>query len=129
VELVRAGCTPESLAKEFEPSAVSIRKWVAQAAIDEGQQTDGLTSEEKQELQRRRREVGIVQQHSNHRSDGLIAGPRQISRRNVREGRQGVPVEPSVQAAGRRTVKVVPSPALDATSMVPPWASTRWRTM
>ena len=29
-ELVRAGRTPEELAKEFEPSAQAIRNWVAQ---------------------------------------------------------------------------------------------------
>ena len=27
IELVRAGCTPEELAKEFEPSAQAIRNW------------------------------------------------------------------------------------------------------
>lgn len=32
VELVRAGRTPEQLAREFEPSIRSIRIWVAQAA-------------------------------------------------------------------------------------------------
>jgi transposase len=62
VELVRAGRTPESLAKEFEPSAVTIRKWVAQAAIDDGQRADGLTTEEKQELQRLRREVRVLRE-------------------------------------------------------------------
>ena len=31
VELVRAGRTPEKLAKEFEPSAQAIRNWVVQA--------------------------------------------------------------------------------------------------
>jgi hypothetical protein len=31
IELVRAGRTPEELAKEFEPSAQAIRNWVAQA--------------------------------------------------------------------------------------------------
>ncbi|WP_405144057.1 hypothetical protein OG589_40625 [Sphaerisporangium sp. NBC_01403] len=31
VELVRAGRTPEELAKEFQPSAQSIRTWVRQA--------------------------------------------------------------------------------------------------
>ncbi len=30
VELVRAGRTPESLAREFEPTAESIRNWVRQ---------------------------------------------------------------------------------------------------
>jgi transposase len=62
VELVRAGRTPESLAKEFEPSAVAIRKWAKQAALDEGQRTDGLTSDEKQELQRLRRENHVLRE-------------------------------------------------------------------
>ena len=34
IELVRAGRTPEKLAKEFEPSAQAIRNWVAQADRD-----------------------------------------------------------------------------------------------
>jgi transposase len=46
VELVRAGRTPEELAKEFEPSAQSIRTRVRQADIDQGRR-DGLTSVEK----------------------------------------------------------------------------------
>lgn len=57
VELVRAGRTPEELAKEFEPTAQSIRNWVLQADRDEGRREDGLTSAEKQELARLRREV------------------------------------------------------------------------
>ncbi|MET8146705.1 IS3 family transposase [Sphaerisporangium sp. NPDC005288] len=57
VELVRAGRTPEELAKEFEPTAQSIRNWVVQAERDEGRREDGLTSVEKQELARLRREV------------------------------------------------------------------------
>jgi hypothetical protein len=36
VELVRAGRSPESLAKEFEPSANAIRIWAQQADRDEG---------------------------------------------------------------------------------------------
>ena len=34
VELVRAGRTPSQLAREFEPSAHSIRVWVRQADVD-----------------------------------------------------------------------------------------------
>ncbi len=56
VELVRAGRTPNELAREFEPTAESIRNWVKQAEIDEGQRSDGLTTDEKQELARLRRE-------------------------------------------------------------------------
>lgn len=58
VELVRSGRTPEELAKEFEPSAQSIRTWVRQADIDQGRR-DGLTGEEKSELARLRREVKV----------------------------------------------------------------------
>jgi transposase len=40
VELVRAGRSPEDLAKEFEPTAQSIRTWVAQADRDDGHRQD-----------------------------------------------------------------------------------------
>ena len=56
IELVRRGRTPEELADEFEPSAQAIRNWVKQAALDAGQRTDGLTTEEREELRRLRRE-------------------------------------------------------------------------
>ena len=56
VELVRTGRRPEELAKEFEPSAQAIRNWVAQADRDEGRREDGLTSAERDELHRLRRE-------------------------------------------------------------------------
>jgi len=56
VELVRAGRTPELLGREFEPTAQSIRNWVRQADRDEGRRDDGLTSLEREELRRLRRE-------------------------------------------------------------------------
>ena len=56
VELVRSGRTPEELAKEFEPSAQTIRNWVAQGDRDEGRRSDGLTTPEREELSRLRRE-------------------------------------------------------------------------
>lgn len=56
VELVRAGRTPEDLAREFEPSAQAIRNWVRQSDLDEGRREDGLTSSEREELSRLRRE-------------------------------------------------------------------------
>ncbi len=57
VELVRAGRTPESLAREFEPTAETIRNWVKQADRDERRRDDGLTSPEREELCHLRREV------------------------------------------------------------------------
>jgi len=56
VELVRAGRGPEELAREFEPSAQAIRNWVAQADRDSGRRSDGLTTVEREELTRLRRE-------------------------------------------------------------------------
>ena len=57
VQLVRAGRSPEELSREFEPTAQSIRNWVLQADLDEGLRTDDLTTEERQELRKLRREV------------------------------------------------------------------------
>jgi transposase len=56
IELARGGRSPESLAREFEPSAQCIRTWVRQADRDAGRRRDGLTTEERTELQRLRRE-------------------------------------------------------------------------
>ena len=56
VDLVRAGRTPEELAREFERSAQAIRNWGAQAVRDAGRRADGTTSAEREELTRLRRE-------------------------------------------------------------------------
>ena len=56
VALIRQGRTPEELSREFEPTAQAIRNWVAQADRDEGRREDGLTTNEREELQRLRRE-------------------------------------------------------------------------
>lgn len=56
VELARSGRSVDSLAREFEPSAASIRAWVKRADLDEGRRQDGLTSADREELNRLRRE-------------------------------------------------------------------------
>ena len=56
VELVRAGRSPGSLAREFEPTEQTIRNWVKQADLDEGRRSDGLTTEARVELLRLKRE-------------------------------------------------------------------------
>ena len=56
VRLVREGRTPEELAREYEPTAQAIRNWVKQADLDSGTRTDGLKTEEREELARLRRE-------------------------------------------------------------------------
>ena len=62
VELVRAGRSPAELSKEFEPTAQTIRNWVAQADRDAGRRSDGLTSSERDELRRLRRENRQIRQ-------------------------------------------------------------------
>jgi transposase len=66
VDLVRAGCDPTSLSREFEPSAQAIRNWVAAADRAEGRRAEkpdekaeaaGLSPSEREELNRLRREV------------------------------------------------------------------------
>ena len=57
VALVRSGRSANDLAKEFEPTAQTISAWVRQADRDEGRREDGLTSRERSELQRLRKEI------------------------------------------------------------------------
>ncbi len=56
VDLVRAGRSPGELANEFEPSEQTIRNWVAQADANEGKRKDVLSSAEREELVKLRRE-------------------------------------------------------------------------
>lgn len=64
IELVRAGRNPHDLAKEFPCSAQTIRNWVGQSAIDSGKPLpgkEGLTTAEREELARLRRQVKQLQ--------------------------------------------------------------------
>jgi transposase len=54
--MVRTGRSPAELAEQFEPSEQCIRTWVKQADRDSGKRQDGLTTAEKEELGRLRRE-------------------------------------------------------------------------
>jgi transposase len=56
IDLVRSGRNPESLSREFEPTAQTIHNWVRQADLDEGRREDGATSAEREELRRLRRD-------------------------------------------------------------------------
>ncbi len=56
IQLVKAGRTPEELSREFEPTAQTIHNWVKQADVDAGVRSDGLTSSEREELRKLRRE-------------------------------------------------------------------------
>lgn len=56
VDLVRTGRTPEELSHEFEPSAASIAGWVRRADAEDGKRPDVMTTAEREELSRLRRE-------------------------------------------------------------------------
>jgi transposase len=64
VELVRAGKSPAALAREFNCTAQSIANWVAESARN-GKQSkppkDGLSTLEREELARLRRQVRQLQ--------------------------------------------------------------------
>ena len=64
VELFHSGRSQSELAREFDVSAVSIANWVARAAADAGKPLSGkdvLTTSEREELVRLRREVKRLQ--------------------------------------------------------------------
>ncbi len=56
IALHRAGRTPRELAAEFEPSEETIRLWIKQADADHGRRADVVTSAEREELRRLRKE-------------------------------------------------------------------------
>ncbi len=62
VAMVRAGRSPVDLARDFVTTAPTIRTWVKQADLDEGVRQDGLTSDEREELARLRRENKRLQE-------------------------------------------------------------------
>lgn len=55
-ELARSGRRLDDLAREFEVGHQTIRNWLKQDDLDAGHRTDGLTTEERQELSKLRRE-------------------------------------------------------------------------
>ena len=110
IELVRAGRSPEALGREFEPSAQAIRNWVRQADRDAGRRADGLTTAERREMQRLRRENATLREEREilkkppawfARETGAV--PSRSSRSSERTGRS----MPPVSGAGGFTERVL----------------------
>jgi transposase len=57
LELIRSGETGNALARRFNVSRQTIANWLKQDERDTGRRTDGLTTDERSELTRLRREV------------------------------------------------------------------------
>ena len=63
VRLIReGGRNPEQLARDLGCSAQTIRNWMRQADLDTGRRSDGLTTSEREELARLRRENRILRE-------------------------------------------------------------------
>ncbi len=56
IELARAGRRLDDLAAEFKLARQTVRNWVKQADVDTGRRSDGLTTAERDELARLRKE-------------------------------------------------------------------------
>lgn len=56
VKLVRSGKTVTQVARELDLTQPALREWVRRAEADAGERQDVLTTEERQELARLRRE-------------------------------------------------------------------------
>src|SRR3984957_11478657 len=62
VELARGGRSITALAREFEATVETSRQWGKQAGLDEGLRSDGLTTTEREELTRLRRENRVLRE-------------------------------------------------------------------
>jgi transposase len=56
IELARVGRKPDELAAEFKVASQTVRNWIKQADLDGGRRSDGLTSSEREELAKLRKE-------------------------------------------------------------------------
>jgi transposase len=62
VELVRReGNTAASVARDLDLTETAVREWVKQADVDDGRR-DGLTTAEREELARLRKEVRVLRE-------------------------------------------------------------------
>ncbi len=63
VRMVREGTSASRVARDLDLTETALRAWVKQAEIDEGKGGEGaLTTEERDELRRLRRENRILEQ-------------------------------------------------------------------
>ena len=70
VRLVRqSGKSVPQIARDLGGSDQSLRNWVRQADLDTGLRSDGLTTEEREELRRLRRETRILQEEREVRNE------------------------------------------------------------
>lgn len=63
VKLARSGDRPVAqIARDLGVSSEALRHWIKQADLDEGKRSDGMTSAERDELNRLRRENRVLRE-------------------------------------------------------------------
>ena len=62
VRLVRSGSKLSVVAHDLGVSTESLRHWMKQQDIDDGRRADGLTTEEREELRKLRRENRVLRE-------------------------------------------------------------------
>ena len=62
VQMLRAGRTPRELSESLGVSEQTLCNWRRQAQVDRGERDDGLTTDEREELRRLRRENARLKQ-------------------------------------------------------------------
>ena len=62
IELLRAGRSPRELSESLGVSQQTLRNWRRQDQVDRHERDDGLTTEEREELRRLRRENARLKQ-------------------------------------------------------------------
>jgi transposase len=62
VQMLRAGRTPRELSESLGVSEQTLRNWRRQDQVDRHERDDGLTSDEREELRRLRRENARLKQ-------------------------------------------------------------------
>ena len=117
IELARAGRSINELAREFEPSANAIREWVKQAALDEGLRSDGLTTTEREELTRLRRENRMLREEREILAKAAAWFATETGSVPSRRSNSRARIRPCIRL--RRCAGCWRSPPADTTRMIP----------
>lgn len=113
-----SGKLPAEIARELGMTGETLRLWLKQADLDEGKRSDGLTSDEQEELRRLRRENRILREEREILKKAAAHLPRRrptrcASRRRVCGAREGPPCRrhslPGAGCLPERLVGVAPA--------------------
>jgi transposase len=82
VELIRStGKTAGQVARELDLTETAVRAWVRQADLDAGRRSDGLTTAERDELRKLRREVRDLREEREILRKAAVFFARETDRR------------------------------------------------